>query len=83
VVILPATDTEAARAIAEGLREAIARGAVPGIPEVKLTASVGLATFPEHATNAEELFRVADEAMFEVKRSTKNRVAAAAKPQGT
>jgi diguanylate cyclase (GGDEF)-like protein len=80
VVVLPATDTEAARAIAEAMREAIAGCAVPGHPEVKITASVGVATFPEHAASAEELFRAADEAMFTVKRSTKNRVAAAARP---
>jgi diguanylate cyclase (GGDEF)-like protein len=77
VVILPATDAESARAIAEGLRDAIAGCAIPGVPDAKVTASVGVATFPDHAGNAEELFRAADEAMFTVKRSTKNRVAVA------
>ena len=80
VVILPATDTEAARAIAEGLREAIVACPVPDDPEARITASVGVATFPDHAGNAEDLFRAADAAMFSVKRSTKNRVAAADGP---
>ena len=77
VVILPATDTEAALAIAEGLRDAIVASPVPDDPEARITASVGVATFPHHAGNAEDLFRAADAAMFSVKRSTKNRVAAA------
>jgi diguanylate cyclase (GGDEF)-like protein len=77
VVILPATDTEAACAIAEALREAIVASPVPDAPEATITASVGLATFPDHASNAEELFRAADAAMLTVKQSTKNGVAAA------
>ena len=77
VVILPATHTEAARAIAEGLREAIAACPIPDDAEARITASVGLATFPDHAGSPEALFRVADAAMLTVKRSTKNGVAAA------
>jgi diguanylate cyclase (GGDEF)-like protein len=70
-VILPATDTKAAGAIAEALRAAIAAGSIP------ITASIGVATFPEHAGNAEDLFRAADRAMLTVKRGTKNGVATA------
>ena len=43
----------------------------------EVTASVGVATFPEHATDAESLFRAADTAMYSVKRAGKNRVAVA------
>jgi diguanylate cyclase (GGDEF)-like protein len=39
-----------------------------------VTASVGVATFPDHAADAESLFRAADAAMYAVKRSSKNRV---------
>ena len=70
-LILPATDTEGARVIAEGLREAIADS------NVGLTASVGIATFPDHARDAEGLFRAADAAMARVKRSAKNGVGVA------
>ena len=59
------------------LRDAIVASPVPDDPEARITASVGVATFPHHAGNAEDLFRAADAAMFSVKRSTKNRVAAA------
>jgi diguanylate cyclase (GGDEF)-like protein len=78
VVILPATGAPAARAIAEGMRQAIAASPIPGDREGRtLTASIGVATFPDHAGDGEALFRVADAAMYEVKRSTKNGVAVA------
>jgi diguanylate cyclase (GGDEF)-like protein len=78
VVILPATDAPAARTIAEELREAIAACPIPGDCVANpITASVGVATFPDHAGNAEDLFRAADAAMFGVKRGAKNGVAAA------
>jgi len=68
--------TTAAGAIAEGLGEAIAACAIPGDREGKtLTVSIGVATFPDHADDAEGLFRAADAAMYAVKRSTKNGVA--------
>jgi predicted signal transduction protein with EAL and GGDEF domain len=40
-----------------------------------VTASVGVASFPEHAADAESLFRAADTAMYSVKRLGKNRAA--------
>ncbi|HJQ83382.1 MAG TPA: diguanylate cyclase [Candidatus Binatia bacterium] len=80
VVVLPATGTETARAIAEGLREAIAACPVPDAPEAQLGASVGVATFPEHARSADDLFRAADAAMFVVKRGPKGGVAVASPP---
>jgi len=43
-----------------------------------VTASIGVATFPDHATTAEGLFRAADAAMYEVKRGSKNAVGVAA-----
>jgi diguanylate cyclase (GGDEF)-like protein len=70
-LILPATDTAAARLLAEGLREAIASAGAA------LTASLGVATFPDHAADADALFRAADAAMATVKRGTKNAVAVA------
>lgn len=39
-----------------------------------LTISGGLATFPRDGSNAEELFRKADQALLEAKRSGKNRI---------
>jgi diguanylate cyclase (GGDEF)-like protein len=67
-VILPATDVAAARGLADALRQAIADS------RVELTASVGVATFPDHASDAESLFRAAETAMTRVKRGSGNGV---------
>ena len=44
------------------------------IPPVHKTVSVGVATFPEHATNPARLIEAADRAMYAAKREGKNRV---------
>ena len=40
--------------------------------DVRLTASVGIATLPDVAASAEELVQAADRAMYKVKMSGKN-----------
>jgi diguanylate cyclase with GGDEF domain len=47
-----------------------------------VTASVGVASFPEHAADAESLFRAADTAMYSVKRLGKNRAASRGRGRG-
>lgn len=78
VVILPETPKQNAIVVAERLRELIAghvflkeRGL-----EVKFTASFGVATFPDDASTKEELIKMADEAMYKVKNTTRNGVSA-------
>jgi diguanylate cyclase (GGDEF)-like protein len=80
VIILPDTDTTTAEGIAETIRGAIeACSALDGngIDISTVTASVGVATFPDHASTPEELFRAADAAMYAIKRRGKNAVAVA------
>ena len=80
VVLLPATTTADAVAIAEDIRAAVEALRTPDGMDVdlsQLTASVGVATYPEHAADAAGLFRVADAAMYVVKRGRKNGVAVA------
>jgi diguanylate cyclase (GGDEF)-like protein len=70
VVILPGTATGAAAELAEGICAAVAACATPdgATADISaLTASVGVATFPEDAADAESLFRAADQAMYAVK----------------
>ena len=77
VVILPATDASTALEIAETIRAAIETCSVlegNGVDISTVTASVGVATFPDHAKNADDLFRAADTAMYTVKRRGKNAV---------
>ncbi|MDA8141598.1 MAG: sensor domain-containing diguanylate cyclase [Desulfobacteraceae bacterium] len=76
LLILPETDRAQALAVADHVREAIQ--ATPYLAQwghqVKLTASFGVATFPDDAEDIAALLALADKAMFGVKTSGKNRV---------
>jgi diguanylate cyclase (GGDEF)-like protein len=80
VVLLPRTDAVAAQEIAEHIRRAVEACATPDGLDVDIrgvTASIGVATAPEHATDADGLFRAADVAMYTVKRGRRNGIAVA------
>lgn len=69
VVILPETDVETTSRIAHRVRNAI-RGyeflKKEGL-SIHLSASFGIAGFPEHAKNKTDLIRLADQAMYKAK----------------
>ena len=69
-LILPASDPEPAAIAGERLREMIAALDLPH----RITASVGVATYPANASHPDSLVRAADEALYESKRSGRNRV---------
>jgi len=75
-LILPETDAEAAARRAEGIRVAISALELrhAGEPLGKLTASFGIAVFPEHARDTDDLLRVADIALYSAKAAGRNRV---------
>ncbi|MEW6066866.1 MAG: sensor domain-containing diguanylate cyclase [Nitrospirota bacterium] len=76
VIVLPQTDPDAATQIAERLRKAIEQYSFlkkEGY-SLKLTASFGIASYPENANSKDDLLRLADEAMYSVKRRTRNAV---------
>ncbi len=79
VLILPQTGTRGAAIIAERIREAIAEATFLGDIglQVRLTASLGVASFPEQGTTRDELIHQADAAMYRVKESGKNGVLSA------
>jgi diguanylate cyclase (GGDEF)-like protein len=86
VIVMPNTDTADAHRLAEAIRKAIeacSRLEGEDVDLSRVTASVGVATFPLHAADAESLFRQADAAMYAAKRSGKNRVAVAPDPATT
>ncbi|MDP3427196.1 MAG: GGDEF domain-containing protein, partial [Humidesulfovibrio sp.] len=73
-LILPHTDAEQATAAAERLRQAVEnRPVMVEANPVRLTVSLGVATFPEDAINARDLVARADEALYDAK-LTRNRV---------
>jgi diguanylate cyclase (GGDEF)-like protein len=81
VLLLPGTDLPGAARVAERIRAARADRVVlsPDGEPIRVTASFGIAAFPE-AQTAEALLAAADSALYEAKRSGKNRVAAAEEP---
>lgn len=74
VIVLPETDLEMAAIVAERVREKIEGHAFTGGRrlELALTASFGVANFPEHAQSPQQLVAYADSAMYEAKASNKN-----------
>jgi diguanylate cyclase (GGDEF)-like protein len=79
VILLPQTSKENALGVARRLHTLI-REAVwlkePGI-NVQITASVGVASYPTDSRTKAELLHLADEAMYLVKNTTRDSVAAA------
>jgi diguanylate cyclase (GGDEF)-like protein len=79
VAILPATETDGARQVAERVRGALrllqvgsGRGDVPPV-----TASIGIATFPADGDSAAQILLAADRACYLAKRAGRDRVATA------
>lgn len=76
VIVLPQTTPHAAKLIAERMRRSIEQNTFlkkEGYA-LKLTASFGVASYPESARSKEELLKIADEAMYRVKHQTRNAV---------
>jgi diguanylate cyclase (GGDEF)-like protein len=78
-IILPDTEIAGAMLTAEKVRAAIADISLPGT-DLSVTASVGIATYPDHATNTERLERLADSALYMAKRSGRDRIEIATPP---
>jgi diguanylate cyclase (GGDEF)-like protein len=72
LVLLPDTDQRTARDVAEKLRLAIAGADISSMGS--LTASFGVASFPEDAGECEQLIRKADRALYAAKAAGRNRV---------
>lgn len=75
VVVLHDTGTEGAMEIAERIRKNIARRifVIRGV-RLRATVSIGIASYPAHAQELETLLKLADEAMYSVKKSSRNAV---------
>ncbi len=76
VILLPETDLEAAREIAERLRTSIAEMKVPTeTGEIRITVSLGVATCNEQTLDLDTLIDHADQALYVAKHKGRNRVA--------
>ena len=71
-IILPGVTSSGALIAAERIRKAIENKEIERIGHI--TASVGIATYPEHAESIEDLLELADQAMYLSKQNGRNRV---------
>jgi len=71
-IVLPGVDSQGGLKAAERLRKAIENSTVEGVG--KITASIGVATFPDHSEELDELLELTDQAMYISKRNGRNQV---------
>ena len=74
-IILPGVTSSGASISAERIRKAIEKANIETVGHI--TASIGIATYPEHADNVEALLELADQAMYLSKQNGRNRVTVA------
>ncbi len=72
IVILPQANIQGALIVAERLRSRVEQIEVPGFG--RLSASLGLATFPVHGSSRDTLILAADRALYSSKELGRNRV---------
>jgi diguanylate cyclase (GGDEF)-like protein len=74
-VLCEETDARGAQLLAERVREELANTELQTeLGALRVTASLGVATFPDHAKSAEELFSQGDKALYEAKNRGRNQV---------
>lgn len=76
-ILFPGATTTNAQELADRIMSEVGRTHFEGqeqLPSGALTISVGVACFPEDATNAADFVRAADEALYRAKKIGKNRI---------
>ncbi len=74
-VLCEETDVRGAQMLAERVREELEKTEVSTeLGPLKVTASLGVATFPDHASTAADLFVQGDKALYEAKHRGRNQV---------
>lgn len=76
-ILLPGIDSEDALHVAEIIRKEVAEYSFYGMehmPRKNITVSIGVSTYPDMANNKETLIMLADEALYKVKYTSRNKV---------
>jgi len=77
VVLLPGADLAQAMGAAERCRAAVEQMKISDAPYVSVTASVGVAAFPDHGDDLDRLLQASDRAMYAAKANGRNRISGA------
>jgi diguanylate cyclase (GGDEF)-like protein len=80
LIVLTNSTVEGAMRVAQALQAAMTELRAP-TPEIRrVTASIGVAVFPDHGTEIDEVVAAADRAMYEAKREGRDRISVAPMP---
>jgi len=71
ILILPNENTDTSLLIAERLREKIASTPFDSIGNI--TVSIGIATWPKHNSDIDQVYKLADKALYQAKKQGRNR----------
>ena len=77
VILMPGASLAAAVSAAERLRQRLAAQPAPGAISSPITASVGVARFPDHGATLDAVFQRADQALYYAKNHGRNTVCVA------
>ena len=77
LIILPGSDCQGALRAARAVHTAVTELAAPPLEFHRITMSIGVAAFPEHGQDLDEVVHAADQAMYRAKREGGDRVALA------
>ncbi len=77
VVLLSGADLKQAMGAAERCRAAVETMEVRSAPYLSVTASVGVAAFPDHGSELDDLLKASDRAMYQAKANGRNQIESA------
>jgi diguanylate cyclase (GGDEF)-like protein len=77
LIVLTNSTVEGAMRVAQALQDAIAELRPPASDVKRVTASIGVAVFPDHGQELDDVVAAADHAMYQAKRDGRDRIAVA------
>jgi diguanylate cyclase (GGDEF)-like protein len=80
LIVLTNSTAEGAMRVAQALQAALAELRAPASDMKRVTASIGVAVFPDHGQEMDDVVAAADHAMYEAKRLGRDRIAIATMP---